>query len=445
MESIWKKTEGSLKRAPLHGNITVDAAVIGGGLAGILIAYFLKSFGMDVILLESNQIGSGQTQNTTAKITIQQSLIYDRLLRQIGFSKASQFAKANQLAVEEYRTIIKRHQIDCDFKSVDSYLYSCEDPERLVKECEAAEKLGIAANLTSETSLPFETTGALKFTNQAIFHPLKFIHFLAKELTIYENTCAQEVRGHHILTNHGTVKADSIIFATHYPLLNKRGLYFMRLYQQRSYLLALKNASPVNGIYLGIDGPKYSFRDYGDILLFGGESHRTGTKSKEDHFLNLKKAAMNFYPSARIETRWSAQDCISLDGIPYIGRITSKIPYQYVATGFNKWGMTGSMISAMLLSDMILGRKNDFEEVFSPQRFFLRASFKEGAAHVGHSIVGLSTGLFSSRPKRCSHMGCRLHKSSSTHTYDCPCHGSRFQYDGRPIDSPAVSSIKPKR
>ncbi len=442
MESIWRKTEPFYQASPLPGDLSADVAIVGGGLAGMLIAYFLKSFGIDVRVLEAYEIGSGQTQNTTAKITSQHNLMYHRLLNQIGLEKALQYYEANQAAIKEYKNIVERQKIDCDFKVEDAYLYTCADPKTLDKEAQAAQKIGIDASWTNETTLPFPVSGALQFPDQAAFHPLKFLHAIAEGIPVYTHTCVQEVGKHTLLTNRGTVKAKNMIFATHYPLLNKKGLYFLRLYQERSYLLALKNAETMNGMYLGIDSPSFSFRNQNDLLLMGGESHRVGTTSKTDHFDRLTEAAQTLYPSSQMVARWSAQDCMSIDGIPYIGRLTSRNPNVYVATGFNKWGMTGCMVAAMILSDQILGRKNRYEEVFSPQRFFLRASFKRGMIHIGHSVVGLSTGMFTPRGKRCSHMGCRLHKSGSTHTLDCPCHGSRFQDDGTPIDLPAVTKIK---
>ena len=239
----------------------------------------------------------------------------------------------------------------------------------LEDEYNAAKKLGIDAELVDEVNLPFKVKGALKFKNQAQFNPLKFLKPISEKLTIYENTTALDITEENsvVTKDEIKIKANKIIVATHYPFLNTPGYYFMRMHQERSYVLALENAQDVNGMYIGIDKNAYSFRNYKNLLLFGGVAQRTGENEEGGAYDELRKAAKELYPNSIEKYHWSAQDCMTLDNIPYIGHYSSKTPDIYVETGFKKWGMTTSMVAAMIISDMILEKENDFSEIFSPR------------------------------------------------------------------------------
>lgn len=440
MKSIWSQTTVLPKRNSLPGNKKTDVAIIGGGMAGILTAYYLSARGKQVIVIEADRIGSGQTQNTTAKITSQHDLFYHKLLKTYGFEKAKQYADANQHAILEYKNLIEKHSIHCHLEERPSYLYSTSVSEPLRKEADSARKLGIPAVFLSKTALPFSVHGAVRFDGQAQFHPLEFLKEISASLTIYENTRAISVTEHQIFTNHGTITAKQIVFACHYPFVNLPGFYFARMYQERSYVLAVKNAQILDGMYLGIDPNGYSFRTVDDILLFGGGSHRSGKKSSKPTYETLRKAAADFWPDCEEITHWSAQDCMTLDHIPYIGQFSKSTPNWYVATGFQKWGMTTSMVSAMILSDMITGKRNPYEEIFSPQRFDLSASAKEILSHTMESTRGLTLGLIPHTP-RCPHLGCQLSWNPEEASWDCPCHGSRFNHNGELLNGPAQENI----
>jgi len=346
MNSIWTETTNFLKRPALLGDMSIDTAIIGGGMAGILTAFLLKQKGIEVIVLEANQIGSGQTKNTTAKITSQHNLIYDTLIQQFGIEKAFQYADANQKAIAQYHRIIQEHGIECEFEEQPSYLYSTVETKSLKREVEAALRLGIDATFTTDTTLPFTVKGAVKFQGQAQFHPLKFLKSIAEALTIYEYTDVKTVEDNRIVTDSGIVTARHIVFASHFPFINAPGYYFMRLNQERSYVLALENTPVLNGMYLGIDENGLSFRNSGSLLLLGGGKHRTGENPTGGKYQMLRDAASSYWPECHEAAAWSAQDCMSLDSIPYIGQFSASTPNWYVATGFGKWGMTSSMVSA---------------------------------------------------------------------------------------------------
>jgi len=379
MESVWNLDVNFKKRKSLSENIECDIVIIGAGIAGLLTAYMLNKSGRNVVIIESRSIASGNTKNTTAKITSQHDLIYNNIIKEFGEEKARQYAKANELAIKKYKEIINKEKIECDFEEKDAYVYSLDKIKELEDECEAAKKLGIDAELVSEVSLPFNIEAALKFKHQAQFNPLKFLKPISENLTIYENTRALEIKENLVITNGGNVSANHIVVATHFPFLNVPGYYFMRMHQERSYVLAIENASDVNGMYKDYDKKGYSFRNYKNLLLIGGAAQRSGENEDGGAYDELRKVAKELYPNSIEKYHWSAQDCIALDTIPYIGHYSSKTPNLYVATGFKKWGMTSSMVASMIISDMILGNENDFSEIFSPSRFDMSASMKNAA------------------------------------------------------------------
>lgn len=440
MNSIWSDTNIPA-RNPLPGDCTTEVAVIGGGMAGILTAYYLHKMGKQVIVLEANRLGSGQTGDTSAKITSQHGLIYDTLIRTVGTTLASQYAQANQRALEEYCRLIRQHHMFCDYKEVSSYLYSSTAAEPLRRETEAARKLGLPADFVLDTELPFSIHGAMRFTKQAQFHPLKFLNELSSSLTVYEHTMVTSVKGNHVFTNHGTVTAKKIIFACHYPFVNMPGFYFARMYQERSYLLALKQAPVFQGIYLGIEQVGLSFRQSGEYLLIGGRGHRTGKRPTINPYKSLQAASLHLFPESKAVAHWSAQDCMSIDRIPYIGQFSAATPDWYLASGFGKWGMSTSMVSALILSDLICGRQNPYAQVFSPQRFHPKASLRAGTVHAATAIKGL-TAAHSKNALRCPHLGCKLSWNPAEASWECPCHGSHFHHSGRLLDGPAQTDIR---
>ncbi len=441
MNSIWSESCSFPERETLKDDIVVEAVVIGSGMAGLLTAYLLKKQGIQVVVLEGSVTAGGVTKNTTAKITSQHDLIYDKLIQDFGVELAGQYAWANQRAIKTFREIVKENQIDCDFEIRPAYVYSLRDTAPIRAEAIAAGKLGIEAEYTTKTELPFEVKAAVRFENQAQFNPLKFLKAISADLTIYEHTMVREIRDDVVITDHGRVTADHIVVATHFPIVNVPGWYFARMHQERSYVIALKNAAQMNGMYIDESPDGYSFRNYGDYLLFGGAGHRTGRHPHKSSYETLRQAAKRIFPQSEEAYHWSAQDCMTWDRVPYIGRYSASGRDVYVATGFQKWGMTSSMAAAQILTDTICGRKNDCAEIFSPQRFNASASIQNLLTDAGHSVVGLAAGAVSGPKRKCTHLGCRLQWNPDEETWDCPCHGSRFTKDGKLIDNPALRGL----
>ncbi len=376
-----------------------------------------------------------------------------------------------------YRKIINKRSINCSFETIPTYLYTTKDPSLLESELYAMEGVGLKGSLTTNTSLPFEVKAALKMEGQAQFNPLQFLGFISKELSIYENTKALEVKDNTIITSGGAITADNIIVTTHFPFINFPGYYFARMHQERSYDTALKNAGTLDGAYLGIDEVSYSFRTYKDMIIFGGCGHRTGENEKGGNYIKLANKAFEFYPESHQVCSWSTQDCMTHDNIPYIGKYSTATDNLYVATGFNKWGMTSSMASAMILSDMILGKYNDCQDIFSPQRSNFTASAKNLAVDgvetvsglikqnlyipsseledvsVGHGGIvdykGQKFGVYKKTnddvyivSTKCPHLGCQLSWNPDDLSWDCPCHGSRFDYKGFLLNNPSQKELQ---
>lgn len=441
MESIWKQQCTLEKRPSLQKDMQVQVVVIGAGLAGILTAYFLKKKGIEVLVLEANEIASGQTQNTTAKITSQHGLFYQKLIQKVGRDRAKAYALANEQAIYAYEQLIVDEKIECYFERKSAYLYSQDEKQipKLQKEASVARSLGIDAHYIEGkeiTELPFEVAGAVIFKNQAQIHPLEFINHIAANIPIYEKTKVLSVKNHLVVTNKGKVKAKHIVFATHYPFVNIPGFFFLRQHQERSYVLALKKQKELQGMYYSIDTNGLSLRSEGNTLLLGGGSHRTG-KHQKSGYVFLREMAKTYYPDATEECKWSAQDCMPHDEIPFIGRYSMLRPYWYVATGFKKWGMTSAMVAAILISNHIAGISQIRKNPFSPQRLLIRAAIVPFMKDIKESTIGLCKGLFSGKAHRCPHMGCRLEWNEDEESWDCPCHGSRFDCHGELLDNPA--------
>lgn len=429
MDSLWKKDIKFPSFPEIGGNVNTDVLIIGCGIAGILTAYILKQEGIDYILVEKNRICSGTTQNTTAKITFQHSLIYSKIMRSYGEETARAYLLANREAFNLLCRLCEK--VDCDFEIKNNNVYS-KDYKKLEDEMTALERIGFNAQFIESVPLPVETKGAVCFENQAQFHPLKFLSAIAKELNIFENSFVKEMKGTTAITDKAEIKAKNVIVTTHFPFINKHGLFSLKLYQHRSYVIALENAQDVNGMYVDESETGLSFRNYKNYLLLGGGGHRTGKQG--GNWKELQEFTKENYPGAQERFNWAAQDCMTLDNMPYIGNYSPNTPNLYTASGFCKWGMTGAMLSAMLLKDKIIGRQNDYSEFFRPDRSILHPQlFVNGFESV--------TNLLTFSKKRCPHLGCALKWNSAEHSWDCPCHGSRFDEGGKNLDNPANGNM----
>ena len=430
MGSVWTDTIEAPRFEPLRGKIETDVLIVGGGMAGILCAHALHERGVDYALVEAGRVGSGVSANTTAKVTSQHGLIYDKLTQSAGLEKARHYLRANEAAVGRYRTLAR--DVPCDWEDKPAFVYSCDGRSAVEREAEAVRALGGQADVVSEAPLPIEIKAAVRFENQAQFHPLKFLCGLAQGLNIYENTFIQTLEGTTARAALGSVAARRVVAATHFPFLNRHGSYYLKLYQHRSYVIALDNAPDVGGMYVDACPTGLSFRNYNELLFVGGGDHRTGERG--GHWAELRALARQAYPGASERYAWATQDCMSLDGVPYIGRYSRRTPHLHVVSGFNKWGMTGSMVGAMILADLLTEGKSEWADVFSPSRSMLK---KQLAANGAHAVKN----LLSRSPKRCTHMGCALRWNTVESTWDCPCHGSRYDAEGNVLDNPAMKGL----
>ena len=427
MESLWVQDMPDVRFETAKGNINTDVLIIGGGITGILCSYKLKSAGIDCTLVEAAQVCGGITKNTTAKITLGHGLLYDKTINRFCEDNARLYAEAQVKAIKEYTDLCR--DIDCDFEDRASYVYSLTDRMKIEKEVAALNRIGVQARFTDASELPFDIAGAVFVKNQAQFHPLKFLYTIAKDLPIYEHTKVVELMPYKAVTNCGNITYKKLIIATHFPILNKHGLYPIKLYQHRSYVLAIKDAQTVNGMYVDESDTGLSFRSYKDLLLLGGGGHRTGKQG--GCWQELEAFTKKHYKDAEIVGRWATQDCMTLDGIPYIGQYSRTIPDVFVATGFNKWGMTNAMVAANILCDLVQGKDNPYASVFSPSRTILHPQ-------LAMNIFETAVGLLTPTTPRCPHLGCALKYNRAEHTWDCPCHGSRFTEQGELIDNPAT-------
>ena len=493
-QSFWIASTPSTEYPELNDDIKVDVLIIGGGIAGITCANLLKKEGLDIAVLEANRIAMGTTGNTTAKITSQHELIYHKLQSKIGAELAQQYANANETAIHEIKNMVDDLQIDCSYTSQSAFVYTQKEEfiQNIIDEVSIASGLGIKSTYVEEIPFPIPIKAAVCFENQAQFHPLKYVLALANDFyrkggQIYEETRAVDIEefdgyGYLITTNQErNITAEKVIIATHYPFYNKHGLYFTRIYTERSYVVAVKAKEKYpGGMYINAEDPSLSLRaqasDYGELVLFGGEHHKCGQgNDTTKHYEALIDNVNKIFTVEDLPFRWSTQDCMTLDDIPYVGQYTQNTPNLYVVTGFKKWGMTNSMASAMLLRDLIIKGESPWQDVYNPSRKTIAASamnFVVENFNVAKKLIG---GKIANVPKdvevkpgegkiveidgdragvyrddqgalhivntTCTHMGCELNWNSAELSWDCPCHGSRFTIDGEIIEGPAVDPL----
>lgn len=441
MKYLWNESVSAESRPKFErasGEYKTDVLVIGGGMAGILIANRLREIGANYMLVEASSIGSGTTVGTTAVLTAQHDTLYTEIKQSFDTDTAKLYLHANLKAVEAFHELSER--VSCDFEYKPSFMVTRESTEakELKKEAALVKKLGFDAKFRHSTELPYRIAGAVKYDGMAQMNPMKLLYGLAKGMNIYENTFIHTVEGNTAYSDEAVIQADSIVIATHFPFINAHGMYFMKLYQNRSFVIAYENAEQLEGTYVDMEKGGIYLRNYGKLLLVGGGDHRTGKYKKGFGFERVRAFAKECFPRAREKYAWATQDCMSLDGVPYIGRYSSNTPNLYVATGFNEWGMTSSMVASWIIEDMILNRHNEYEEVFDPSRSVLR---KQLFVNLGETLVNFLTPT----TKRCPHLGCALKWNKWEHTWDCPCHGSRFEESGHLICNPAMKPIKNSR
>lgn len=495
MNSYWiESCKIENKKEMLKQDLEADVCIIGAGILGITTGYYLTKRGLKVVILEKDHIAEKATGHTTAKITSQHGLIYHYLIDTFGKEFAKAYLDANEQAIHNIKGIIKEEKIECEFEKQDNYVYTVnqDEVEKIKDEKKAMEKLGFQAEYVTETNLPLSILAALKFPNQAQFHPRKYLlglyQFIIKHGgEFYTNTECYDIKKENDMyityTKENKVKSKYVVIASHYPFINMPGFYFAKMYQSSSYVLGIDTKTEkLNGMYINITSPIYSFRNAKDgdknILLLGGAGHKTGECIDEEQTYDLlEKKAKELYPKCEILYRWSTRDCITLDKIPYIGQFSKFMPDVYIGTGFNKWGMTSSNVAANIIVDKICKKENHFCDIFFARRMdpiVNKDEVKNMVSQTAKSLVyermkeenielediqnnsggmidrgGQKVGIykdgngkvFAVKPV-CTHLGCMLSWNDADKTWDCPCHGSRFDYTGKNLYDPAIKDLE---
>jgi glycine/D-amino acid oxidase-like deaminating enzyme/nitrite reductase/ring-hydroxylating ferredoxin subunit len=476
---------------PLAGDLRVDVAVLGGGIAGLTAALLLKRGGARVAVLEAAGVGRGVTGCTTAKVSALQSTILSTIRGRHGDEAAAVYAQASAAGVERLAVLAEEERIGCDLERRPAYTYASQASERsaVEGEADAAAAAGLPVELTDGPDLPYARHGAVRLADQVQMHPVRYVQGLAAAVdgdgsTVFEGTRAlgvEEGSPCRVETDLGTVQADQVVVATHYPILD-RGLYFARLKAERSYCVAARLASgtPVGGMSISAGSQTRSLRSYGELLIVGGEGHPAGSgKARPERFQLLEAFARQHWDIAAVTHRWSAQDPVPYDHLPMIGPYSPRSKRLWVTTGFMKWGLASATAGAMLLADRIAGRDNAWAETLSPARLSLRSvhevaelgakfaadlvvdrvrppqarssrAVPRGQARVLPDGLGRKgvyrddNGVLHAVSLRCTHLGCLLRFNSAERSWDCPCHGSRFAVDGSVLEGPAVHPLEPR-
>ena len=493
LKSFWVVNTPDTNFDILEEGLSVDVAILGAGIAGITSALLLKEAGLSVALIEAERVVKDVTANTTAKITAAHNVIYSNLESHFGKDGARIYGEANQKSIDKIESIIQKRNIDCDFRRVPCYIYSetPDEQDMLKREAEAAAGAGLQATYTETSPLPFEIAGAVQYENQAEFHPRKYLLNLIESIPgngsyIFENTRALNVKEgdvNKVVTDKGSIKAKNVIVATHFPIYDPDRLY-SKMYPNMSYALGMYLNEPFpKGMYVSTQ-PTVTYRsapsDKGELVVISGANHKVGHEPDTvESYKKLEKHALDHFDVESINYHWSTQDNITLDNVPYIGKINSKSDGVYVATGFMKWGMTNGTVAAMILSDLILGNENPWSSFFDPSRSMPKLEsakefigtnadvFKEliGGKLSRPSSMDLSTlkegegSILTVKGKKsavsrdnngklhilspsCVHLGCQVVWNNAEKTWDCPCHGSRYRYDGKVIHAPALGNLK---
>jgi glycine/D-amino acid oxidase-like deaminating enzyme/nitrite reductase/ring-hydroxylating ferredoxin subunit len=492
--SMWNASVPVTHFPPLTENIFVDTAVLGGGIAGLTTAFLLKAAGQTVAVIEAGRIASLVSGHTTAKITSAHGVIYSEITRKFNKEAAQLYGEANEAAIEQVAQMIKKMAIFCEFERTRAYTFAEkeENREQIKAEVEASKNAGLPAFYSAHLDLPFKTHGAVCFENQAMFHPKKYLVALAKLIPdagshVFEETRATGVKEGEpcqVITEKGLLTAKNVVIATHFPFVME-GAFYNKIYPRQTYLMALriKEKAP-EGMYYGVGASPYTLRPHvhqtGEVLLIGGENHKTGHGGNiKDHYLKIYEFARKNFSVESVVYFWTSQDNVTMDRIPYIGRLTSGSKYLYLATGFQGWGMTSGTLSGMILKDLITGKKNKWSELFDstrtsplkPAEKFISENIEVtkdfesgGLKKADTNITSLkpaeggiyemnndrtavykdSSGKLHSHASVCTHRGCILQWDNAEKTWDCPCHGSRFQYDGEVLYGPALKPLEKK-
>ena len=507
MKAYWEEERKNHKPfESVSNNLDVSVCVIGGGLTGLSTAYYLSK-NTDVIVVEKDEIGSKTSGKNTGKVTSQHGLFYKYLIESNGIKYAKKYLEANEKAIKSIEDIILKEEIDCDFEIENSYVFTQKETnvDKLKKEQKAVEKLNKnISEFVEKVPLPLEVKGAIEFKNQAKMNPVKYCYGLARSILknngrIFENSKVSDIRKkngrYEVIVNKNKITADYVVIATRYPIMKVPGYYFLKMYQSTSFAIVVDPKEKLfDGMYINCEEPQVSFRKINEkevkaevnkkgferekeLLQIVGYDYKTGTDSIKNGYLRLEQIARKMYPNLEVLYKWSAEDCITLDKIPYIGEFSSLMPNVYVIAGFNKWGLTSSNIAANIIKDKILKNDNEYEDLFNSKRMnliknrqevenmlkeanksILLSKFKtpkEGYEDIeigegkiielNNEKVGVyksNTGeIFKVKPI-CPHLGCELYFNNIDKIWECPCHGSKFTCDGNVIEVPSNKDLE---
>jgi glycine/D-amino acid oxidase-like deaminating enzyme/nitrite reductase/ring-hydroxylating ferredoxin subunit len=493
--SYWVDSTPETTHPQLDRDLSVDVAIVGGGMLGVTAALMLKRQGASVALIEAGRIAGGVTAYTTAKVASSHGVHYSEVASSFGEEAARQYAQAQEEALERMQGLVDELGLDCDWRRKPSFVYSIDpsERERMERETEACLAAGLPVTLVGEApELPFPIVAAVRYDNQAEFHPRKYLLGLAREVPgdgsfVFERSrvvSAGDGDTGRVTTAEGyTVTANDVIVATHFPFMD-RGLYFARQHAERSYAMGVyvDGGHDVSGMYLSTESPSHTLRsiptERGEMLLVGGESHKVGQADEEERYAKLEGWARQNFKVSEIAYRWSTQDAMTVDGVPFIGKLNPGAKSFWVGTGFRKWGLTNGTAAATILAGAIGGNPVSYAGVFDSTRVGPLAGAKElimenvnvgrrffqdhlsrpdersagdlapgegGTVRVGARKVGAyrdDTGVLHAVSVNCTHLGCAVAWNAAETSWDCPCHGSRFHYDGTVLEGPAVKDLK---
>ncbi len=489
-ETYWDRTAYDTDFPALSGEVKVDVAVIGGGIVGVTTARALKDLGLTVAVVEARGVGRGVTGRSTAKITSLHRLKYQSLERKFGEAGARLYAEAQELGLRKIAKFAASYRIDCDLEPKAAYTYACKDRNvaSIEKEVDAARRLGLQAELVRETDLPFEVKAAIRIPNQAQFHPSNYVIGLANTIPgdgshVFENSPVIDWEPRGVRAKEGRVSAKHVVMATHLPL-GQVGTYYARAYPRAEPVVAAKVSRPFLGMYINVEYPSRSFRTHTapDGSIYGiavGRSFKPGdTAGERESFKEIESWLSEAFKARPIECRWVNEDYTSMDQAPFIGWSSSPSDGYLIATGFGAWGITNGTAAGLALADLAAGRDNPLVDVFKASRvkpiagglLFLKGNV-EVAAHLAGGYLSPKLKSFAELPRgkaaimkvdgenvaayrdekgavhavsaACSHMGCLLGWNETDRTWDCPCHGSRFDWNGSVLHGPAVTPLKP--
>lgn len=492
-KSYWISSSKGKDYNKLDKDIETECLIVGGGITGVTAAYLLAKEGIEVVLVDADKLSMGSSGRNTGKVTVQHDDFYWQIEKKYGTESAKLYYEANKEGLNFIEEAISKNNIDCNFEKVPAYIFTEEESyiNDIQREYDTCKKIGIDCDYHNSLPLPLNIKAALSFNNQGQFNPKQYIDGLAESALklgakIYENTPIVDLStldAYECKTRDSKIiKAKKIIIASHAPWYDGLNLYFAKEVAERSYLLAadLREGLP-KGMFINLENPSRTFRTYeGEgkkLLIIGGGDHKVGQGKKEEEIYDrLREYAKETFNVEKFRYKWSAQDYMSFDKLPFIGHISSKQENIYVATGYSKWGITNGTSAAIIIKDLITKGSSKYSDIFNPSRkgsYFTKDFIKENV-NVAINMVGGKLNLGSDyMPKEkgegkiiniegerygayrnfdgelyivditCTHLGCELKFNGAEKTWDCPCHGSRFDYEGNVLDGPALHPLKP--